>query len=105
MLLLYHIFGLWGRGCYLSFAESGCKKKISAAQVYALLKNGRTDVIKGFKSKAGKEFDAALVLNRETRRIDFEFVKREQPSAPRNSYYPEDVPIEYYEPVIPDDMR
>ena len=94
-----------GKGCDFSVNTEICKKKISAAQVYALLKDGRTDVIKGFKSKAGKEFDAALVLNRETHRIDFEFVKREQPSAPRNSYYPEDVPTEYYEPVIPDDMR
>lgn len=91
-----------GSGCDFSVNTEICKKKISAAQVAALLKDGRTEVIKGFKSKAGKEFDAALVLNKETHRIDFEFAKREQPSASRNAYYPEEQ-FEYYEPVIPEE--
>lgn len=70
------------------------------------MKDGRTEVIKGFKSKAGKEFDAALVLNRETHIIDFEFAKREQPVAPpRNSYFPEDELTEYFEHFIPYDMK
>ena len=69
-----------------------------------MLKDGRTEVIKGFKTKTGKGFDAALV--KETHRIDFEFAKREQPVAsPRNGYYPWDELTEYYELVISKDMR
>lgn len=72
------------------------------------------DVIKGFKSKAGKEFNASLVVNKETHKIDFEFAKREvvqqaapsqEPSPPtRGGYYPDDAELEYYEPVIPEGM-
>ncbi|MGN0637616.1 MAG: topoisomerase C-terminal repeat-containing protein [Huintestinicola sp.] len=70
-----------------------------------LLKNGRTDVIKGFKSKAGKDFDAALVVNKETHKIDFEFARQEPIAPPRGGYYPDDAEIEYYEPVIPEEMK
>lgn len=97
-----------GNGCDFSVNTEICKKKISEAQVSALLKNGRTDVIKGFKSKAGREFDAVLVVNRETHKIDFEFAKREPmpQSSPQsgNGYYPDDEEPLYYEPIIPEDM-
>lgn len=97
-----------GNGCDFSVNTEICKKKISEAQVSALLKNGRTDVIKGFKSKAGREFDAALVVNRETHKIDFEFAKREPmpQSSPHsgNGYYPDDEEPLYFEPIIPEDM-
>jgi len=56
-------FSRGGNGCDFSVNTEICKNKISAAQVATLLKDGRIDVIKGIKSKAGKEFDAALVLN------------------------------------------
>ena len=58
-------------GCS-AWRETGCGfkvwkvmngKKLSTAQVKALLKNGHTDVIKGFKSRAGKPFKAALKLD------------------------------------------
>lgn len=46
------------------------------------------------------------MLNKGTHSIDFEFVKWEQPVAPpRNGCYPEDELTEYYEPVIPEDMK
>lgn len=65
-------------------------------------------MIKGFKSKAGREFDAVLVVNRETHKIDFEFAKREPmpQSSPQsgNGYYPDDEELLYYEPIIPEDM-
>lgn len=93
-----------GSGCDFSVNTEICKKKISEVQVSLLLKNGRTDVIKGFKSKAGKEFDAALVLNKETHKIDFEFARREPLTPPRGGYYPDDAELEYYEPVIPEEM-
>ena len=58
-------------GCS-AWRETGCGfkvwkvmsgKKLSAAQVTALLKNGHTKRIKGFKTKAGKPFQAALKLD------------------------------------------
>ena len=59
-----------------------------------LLKSGRTDVIKGFKSKTGKEFDAALVVNKETHKIDFEFASQEPSPSPRGGYYLDDAELE-----------
>ena len=58
-------------GCS-AWRETGCGfrvwkvmsgKKLSVGQVKRLLKNGHTDLIKGFKSKAGKRFEAALKLD------------------------------------------
>ncbi|MBQ1871175.1 MAG: topoisomerase C-terminal repeat-containing protein [Lachnospiraceae bacterium] len=48
-----------------------CGKTITETQVKKLLKDGKTDLIKGFKSKAGKKFDAILKL--EDGDIKFEF--------------------------------
>ena len=93
-----------GSGCDFSVNTEICKKRISEAQVAMLLKNGRTDVIKGFKSKAGKEFDASLVVNKETHKVDFEFARQELLTPPRVGYYPDDTELEYYEPVIPEEM-
>lgn len=55
-------------------------KDLNAAQVKALLTNGRTETIRGFKSKAGKKFDACVALAKdETGRVvmkfDFEHVE------------------------------
>lgn len=98
-----------GDGCDFAVNTEICKKKITEAQVAELLKNGRTGVITGFKSKAGKDFDAALVVNMVTHKIDFEFARRESPaqlSMQRgNCYYPEDGELDYYQPVIPEDMK
>lgn len=52
-----------------------CKKRLTAAQITALLTNGRTGVIKGFKSKAGKPFSAALYINQADRTVKFDFLK------------------------------
>ena len=60
----------WGCVNYNKDVEGSCRfsigqiggKKLSAAQVKQLLKNGQTDTISGFKSKAGKRFDAALTF-------------------------------------------
>lgn len=67
-------------GCS-AWKESGCKfaiwktvagKRLSEAQAKQLLKEGRTGQLKGFKSKAGKPFSAALALDADHRvRLDF----------------------------------
>lgn len=70
----------FGYGCasYDRLDESSCKfsigkmagKDISETQVRELLTNGRTSTIRGFKSKAGKKFDACITFGRdETGRI------------------------------------
>lgn len=65
----------FGYGCanYDKFDETSCKfsigkmagKELSEAQVRELLTNGRTATIRGFKSKAGKKFDARVTFSRD----------------------------------------
>ena len=56
-----------------AWRDSGCEfrvwkvmsgKKLSAGQVKALLADGHTGLIKGFRSKAGRRFEAVLKLDR-----------------------------------------
>ncbi len=49
-----------GRECSFVVFKIIAKRKISAKMVKQLITSGRTDPVKGFKSKAGKPFDAAL---------------------------------------------
>lgn len=58
-------------GCKFSISGKIARKKLSEAQVKRLLEKGETTKLKGFKSKAGKPFAAALALNRETGKIEF----------------------------------
>lgn len=54
-------------------SEQGCRfsvgkiadKALSVPQLIQLLADGKTDTIRGFKSKAGKKFDACLVLEKD----------------------------------------
>lgn len=63
--------------------EQGCSfrvikirgKSIPEKQMERLIKEGRTDLIKGFKGGEGETFDAFLVWNRDLRRIQFEYPK------------------------------
>lgn len=54
---------------YKTIAE----KKIGIKVVEELLTNGRTSKLTGFKSKNKKPFNATLVLNLETRKVEMEF--------------------------------
>ncbi|KOA68714.1 type IA DNA topoisomerase [Pantoea sp. CFSAN033090] len=51
------------------------EKKISALQIDKLLLKGKSDLLKGFKGKEGKKFEAVLMLNSETWKVDFSFEK------------------------------
>ena len=51
-----------------------CGVQLSIADVENLVNNGKTPLIKGMKSKAGKKFDAYIVLN-ENAESSFEFEK------------------------------
>lgn len=70
----------WGYGC--TGYKEGCRfrvgsniagKKITENQVILLCKNGRTNIIKGFKSKAGNDFDACLVVDKQKKEVVLEF--------------------------------
>ncbi|MDG6896407.1 type IA DNA topoisomerase [Volucribacter amazonae] len=52
------------------------EKSLSDSQLLALLSKGKTQKIKGFKSKTGKEFEAVLKLNKSEKKIKFEFDKK-----------------------------
>jgi DNA topoisomerase-3 len=44
----------------------------------AIIFEGKTVVIKGFTSKAGKKFDARLKLNTETKKVEFDFENKKK---------------------------
>lgn len=52
-----------------------CEVQLSIADITSLVNNGKTPLIKGMKSKAGKKFDAYIVLN-ENSESSFEFEKK-----------------------------
>ena len=80
----------FGYGCanYNPEIENSCRfaigsiagKTLSASNVKQLLTNGKTDTLRGFKSKSGKKFDACLILEKDENgkpvvNFDFEHVE------------------------------
>ncbi|MCA1729305.1 MAG: DNA topoisomerase 3 [Actinobacteria bacterium] len=62
----------WKDGCKFAIWRSIFGKKVSVPQARQLLTDGRTGQLKGFKSKAGKPYSAALVLDEEHKvRLEF----------------------------------
>jgi DNA topoisomerase-3 len=53
------------------------EKQLSDKQITDLLTNGKTPVIKGFKSKAGKTFEAALKFDDNFRTV-FVFAEKQE---------------------------
>jgi DNA topoisomerase-3 len=66
----------WKSGCMFAIWKNISGKKISASQAKQLLTKGCTGQLKGFKSKAGKPYAAALVLDDE-HKVRLEFGKRD----------------------------
>jgi DNA topoisomerase-3 len=62
-------------GCGFAIWKKTAGKTVSAAQAKKLLSTGRTDILKGFKSKAGKLFDARLAITEKdgVKQVSFEF--------------------------------
>ena len=61
----------WRDGCKFAIWKTIAGKQISARTAQALLRRGRSPVLKGFKSKSGKAFDARLKLDQGEVRFDF----------------------------------
>ncbi len=62
----------WKEGCPFTIWKVVAKKKLSAQEIESLLKEGRTNLIKGFTGKKGK-FDACLLMKEG--KVSFEFFK------------------------------
>jgi DNA topoisomerase-3 len=71
-----------GAACGFSVPTTLAKRAISARMLKQLLTDGRTPVVKGFKSKVGKEFSAALRWDPEARRVVFLFEDGPAPARP-----------------------
>ncbi|MCQ2142281.1 MAG: DNA topoisomerase 3 [Bacteroidales bacterium] len=70
--------------CGHSIWRTVAGKELSDSMLKKVITTGQTQVLKGFKSKAGKEFDAALKLDSEGK-ITFDFSKVNE-NAPKQSY-------------------
>jgi DNA topoisomerase-3 len=64
--------------CNFTLFKSVAGKKLRVADIKALLTGSKTELLTGFKSKKGTEFDAYLKLG-EDGRTNFEFVHRDLP--------------------------
>ena len=61
--------------CSVTIFRNKSEKHLTDRQVTELITNGKTDVIKGFKSKNGKLFDASLVFD-EQYNVVFDFAQK-----------------------------
>ena len=66
-----------GRSCTFVVFAKMAQRAISPAMVKELLRNGKSKAVKGFRSKAGKEFSAGLTLQ-EGGKVGFWFPEREE---------------------------
>lgn len=68
--------------CNFHIGHTILKKKISASQIKKLLKNGETDIIKGFTSASkGNKFDAKLVWDKTQKKTVFSFGNENKPKS------------------------
>lgn len=62
----------WRDGCKFAIWKTIAGKKLSLRVVQSLVRQGKSELVKGFKSKAGKAFDAKLKLEEGAVRFDFD---------------------------------
>ena len=60
-------------GCKFHISKSIAGKTITEKQAILLCQKGKTNIIKGFKSKKGSEFEAYLTINKEKQEVSFQF--------------------------------
>ena len=66
-------FGWKCQDCGFTLNYSVAGKELTVSDLEAIINDGETKVIKGFMSKGGKKFDAKLILDKETKRVNFSF--------------------------------
>lgn len=76
-----------GRSCPFVVFGTMSKRKISARMVKQVLTQGRSDLVKGFKSRAGKPFDAGLEVG-EDGKVGFYFPERRDSGQARSGKKP-----------------
>ena len=62
----------WRDGCGLTIWKTMSAKRISGRTVKALLRDGKTSILKGFRSKSGQPFSARLKLHEGKVSFDFD---------------------------------
>jgi len=62
----------WRDGCSLTIWKTMSGKRISVRMAKALLRDGKTSILKGFKSKSGQPFSARLKLHEGKVSFDFD---------------------------------
>lgn len=62
----------WKNGCQFTIWKTVAQAKISLTEAKYIIANKKSHLIKNFKSKNGKKFEAILVLNNEGK-LDFQF--------------------------------
>jgi DNA topoisomerase-3 len=66
--------------CGLTVFRSKSEKSLSDKQITDLLTKGKTGIIKGFKSRNGKSFDAALKFDADFQ-VVFDFPDKKEKSS------------------------
>jgi DNA topoisomerase-3 len=73
----------WRRGCKFAIWKTVAGKAIGVRTAQALLRRGHSPLLRGFRSKAGKPFEARLKLEGGEVRFDFETgARRRRPPSP-----------------------
>lgn len=62
--------------CHFHMQTYICGQRLTNDIIQMLLKRGRSGLVKGFKAKSGKKFNAYLILNHENGEITFDFTSR-----------------------------
>ncbi|MBV4417825.1 topoisomerase C-terminal repeat-containing protein [Clostridium tyrobutyricum] len=72
----------WKEDCKFFIAKTIAGKTISESTAKKLIKNGKTNIIKGFKNRAGKSFDSVLVIKEGKVVFDFSLENRSLGKCP-----------------------
>ena len=64
--------------CDMRIFREKAGKELTNTQLKDLIRDGKTGIIKGFKSKQGNSFDAVVTLKRETYQTEFSFPERKK---------------------------
>ncbi len=67
-------------GCGFKINREIASKKLPASAIDALASGKPTSIIKGFKSKSGKSFEARLVVDKAEKKVAFDFGEKSKPA-------------------------